>query len=429
MQCVVCIMFILSSSTMIKSQIRNATFRKIVSSPSENVKTLKEYSLKHARTPASMTCSARCLETRTCSTFSVCYHEQDLRCRLYDDPGAPNNITEVSSTCEHYLMGAPEKVAQLTSTEVAIMTTTDDVALMTTTDDVALMTTTDDVAFMTTTDDVALLTSIKDVTQTTSYDLARQTSTVYVNPLLSTESASFTAASVDEMTTGLPCDDRSNPFLVTDSQASFGCGDCDCVYLQSAVSGEYVIDILGKLTKVVCAFERNYSWTVIQRRFDGSVNFYRNWQQYTDGFGCTTSELWLGNDNIHLLTDSGHNKLRIEMEDEGGHLYHAEYTNITVEGSQQNYRLHVDSSAYHGNIPDSLGGRCDYCHDNMMFSTFDMDNDEDVTGSCAIYWRGAWWYRICFHLNLNGEFRTGNFIWWNGDYPNYLIKSRMLLRK
>lgn len=104
MQCVVCIMFILSSSTMIKSQIRNATFRKIVSSPSENVKTLKEYSLKHARTPASMTCSARCLETRTCSTFSVCYHEQDLRCRLYDDPGAPNNITEVSSTREHYLM-------------------------------------------------------------------------------------------------------------------------------------------------------------------------------------------------------------------------------------------------------------------------------------------------------------------------------------
>ncbi|XP_029295590.1 fibrinogen C domain-containing protein 1-like [Cottoperca gobio] len=35
-------------------------------------------------------------------------------------------------------------------------------------------------------------------------------------------------------------------------------------------------------------------WTVIQRREDGSVNFFRDWAAYRDGFGKTTGEHWLG---------------------------------------------------------------------------------------------------------------------------------------
>lgn len=33
---------------------------------------------------------------------------------------------------------------------------------------------------------------------------------------------------------------------------------------------------------------------LIQRRFDGSENFTRNWTDYEDGFGSTESEFWLG---------------------------------------------------------------------------------------------------------------------------------------
>lgn len=33
---------------------------------------------------------------------------------------------------------------------------------------------------------------------------------------------------------------------------------------------------------------------VIQRREDGSVNFFRGWEAYRDGFGTTTGEHWLG---------------------------------------------------------------------------------------------------------------------------------------
>ena len=72
--------------------------------------------------------------------------------------------------------------------------------------------------------------------------------------------------------------------------------------------------------KVYCDMDTDRGgWTVIQRRFDGSVSFDRNWTECERGFGNKTGEYWLGLSYIHRLTTSASQDLRVDLEDfEGG---------------------------------------------------------------------------------------------------------------
>ena len=52
---------------------------------------------------------------------------------------------------------------------------------------------------------------------------------------------------------------------------------------------------------------------MIQRRQDGSQDFYLNWADYKAGFGSLNGEFWLGNDNIHMLTNQDSYQLTVTL--------------------------------------------------------------------------------------------------------------------
>ncbi|XP_068617108.1 angiopoietin-related protein 2b [Brachionichthys hirsutus] len=142
-------------------------------------------------------------------------------------------------------------------------------------------------------------------------------------------------------------------------------------------------------------------WTVIQRRLDGSVNFFRNWETYKQGFGNIDGEYWLGLENIYWLTSQGNYKLLVTLEDWAGRKVFAEYASFRVEPEADFYKLRV--GRYHGNAGDSLTW-----HNGKQFTTLDRDHDA-YTGNCAHYQKGGWWYNSCAHSNLNG-------VWYRGGH-------------
>ena len=84
-------------------------------------------------------------------------------------------------------------------------------------------------------------------------------------------------------------------------------------------------------------------WTVFQRRMDGSVNFYRGWTDYENGFGDLNGEFWLGLDKIHRLSLSGQNVLRVDLGDFSNNKRYAVYSTFAVSGETEKYKLTVGS--------------------------------------------------------------------------------------
>ena len=86
----------------------------------------------------------------------------------------------------------------------------------------------------------------------------------------------------------------------------------------------------------------NGGWLVIQRRVEGgTVDFYRDWSYFEEGFGDLEGEFWYGLRNIHCLTNSASVELRIDMEDENGTKITWTYQEFRVEGPENKYRLHI----------------------------------------------------------------------------------------
>ncbi|XP_055599531.1 ficolin-2-like [Uranotaenia lowii] len=171
-------------------------------------------------------------------------------------------------------------------------------------------------------------------------------------------------------------------------------------------------------------------WTVIQNRYDGTVDFYRGWQEYEDGFGSLGEEFWLGLKKIHELTHAKPHELHIVMEDFEGTTAVAKYSHFQVGGLGEKYAL-KKLGKFSGDAGDSLSWAL-----NAKFSTLDADHDTHKDGNCAVDYNGGWWYKACHESNLNGLYMKGKveifakMMCWKAfkGYHYGLKSARMMIR-
>ncbi|XP_076089811.1 uncharacterized protein LOC143061166 [Mytilus galloprovincialis] len=71
----------------------------------------------------------------------------------------------------------------------------------------------------------------------------------------------------------------------------------DCMDLDSSTCKSGIYKIYPEKTSgfnVFCEMEEHGGgWTVFQRRMNGKINFYRDWESYKTGFGNMNAEHWL----------------------------------------------------------------------------------------------------------------------------------------
>ncbi|CAK8694757.1 unnamed protein product [Clavelina lepadiformis] len=197
----------------------------------------------------------------------------------------------------------------------------------------------------------------------------------------------------------------------------------------STESGVYALQIYpdDKKIQVYCDQETDGGgWMMFQRRMDGSVDFFKNWQDYVTGFGNVDGEHWLGLENLQQITDTGEYELRVDLEDWEKNRRYAKYSTFSIGPPADNYRLTV--KGYSGDARDGL-----MRHSGHTFSTTDRNNDGH---NCSGHYNGAWWYAACYvgGSNLNGKYLRGrhsnrggvDWLPWLGTYS--LKISEMKIR-
>uniref|UniRef100_A0AAZ1XEP8 Fibrinogen C-terminal domain-containing protein n=1 Tax=Oreochromis aureus TaxID=47969 RepID=A0AAZ1XEP8_OREAU len=165
--------------------------------------------------------------------------------------------------------------------------------------------------------------------------------------------------------------------------------DCSDIRRQnrSQSSGVYTIYPLGERSAV--EVQSTLSGTLVlvtKKRMDGTVNFYRPWDEYKMGFALYQTQ------KCELLVD---------MEDFEGKKVFARYSSFKVDAECDGYKLTV-TGFKDGGAGDALQS----FHSGQKFTTFDKDQD-NADENCAKSHLGAFWYNACHYANPNGVYRWG----------------------
>uniref|UniRef100_A0A8D0B3W2 Tenascin Cb n=1 Tax=Sander lucioperca TaxID=283035 RepID=A0A8D0B3W2_SANLU len=192
--------------------------------------------------------------------------------------------------------------------------------------------------------------------------------------------------------------------------------DCSQALLNGDTSSDLYTIYLGgdesQPLQVYCDMSTDGGgWIVFLRRQSGKLEFFRNWKNYTAGFGDMNDEFWLGLSNLHKITAGGQYELRVDLRDKG-ETASAQYDKFSISEPRTRYKVHV--GGYSGTAGDSMT-----YHHGRPFSTYDHDNDIAVT-NCALSYKGAFWYKNCHRVNLMGRYGDNshskgvNWFHWKG---------------
>nr|XP_057910810.1 tenascin-like isoform X3 [Doryrhamphus excisus] len=192
--------------------------------------------------------------------------------------------------------------------------------------------------------------------------------------------------------------------------------DCAQIFQNGeTTSGVYTVYVGGVDSQAVQAYcdmdTDGGGWMVFLRRQNGRLDFFRNWKNYTAGFGNLNDEFWLGLGNLHKITSAGQYVLRVDLRDSGESAY-AQYDRFSIAEPRTRYKISI--GAYSGTAGDSMT-----YHQGRPFSTYDNDNDIAVT-NCALSYKGAFWYKNCHRVNLMGKYgdtshsKGVNWFHWKG---------------
>lgn len=185
-----------------------------------------------------------------------------------------------------------------------------------------------------------------------------------------------------------------------------------CTSAKPKKNGVVKIQVDGKIYSVYCDVKTAGSaWLVIQRREDVSVNFFRNFASYQQGFGDVNNDFFIGLNTLNVLTAAKPQELYIHLEDFEGRTRYAKYSEFAIGNGANLYGLNVL-----GTVTGTAGDGLTY-HKGKKFSTFDRDNSNATFTDNAAFYTGAWWYGDD-HRRLVSVFERGTYI--ENIYNNYL---------